>query len=329
MSDLLEKCTVCQALVDEEDLFCANCGTETPHKAAGEAGATLVATHNFLCEGCGAAMSYDASAQNLRCPFCGGEKLRPVRDGKVLAPQRVAPFAITQAQALAELQKFFKASFWRPSDLGSQAVVTQLTAVLCPYWTCSARTHTYWTADTSETPFGARASWAPLAGHHRGEYSGLLVGASNALTPGETAALCPFDLRQAVPAAQFDLENSLYEPFQVQRKYARPLAKQGLEQLELEACRQYVPGQCRNLRVNIRMEGLSMEPILVPVWIMAYRYQERAFRFLVNGQTGRCTGTAPTSTAKIAYVALAVLGAMIAIGAVILVCGGIGAAVSR
>ena len=30
MSDVLSKCPVCQALLDEEDLFCGNCGTEAP-----------------------------------------------------------------------------------------------------------------------------------------------------------------------------------------------------------------------------------------------------------------------------------------------------------
>ena len=31
MSEVLEQCTVCQGILDEEDLFCANCGTEAPH----------------------------------------------------------------------------------------------------------------------------------------------------------------------------------------------------------------------------------------------------------------------------------------------------------
>jgi len=32
MTDLLEKCTVCQAILDEEDIFCANCGAEAPDR---------------------------------------------------------------------------------------------------------------------------------------------------------------------------------------------------------------------------------------------------------------------------------------------------------
>jgi len=139
----------------------------------------------------------------------------------------------------------------------------------------------------------------PLTGEHRGNYAGVLIGASGVLTPGETTAICPFDLADAVPPEQVDLENTIVEQFRVQRKYARPKARQGLENLEAHACLQHVPGRHRNMQVNLRIEGLSSEAVLFPVWIMAYTYQERVFRFLVNGQTGRSAGEAPTSWKKI------------------------------
>jgi predicted RNA-binding Zn-ribbon protein involved in translation (DUF1610 family) len=320
MSEELEKCAVCHAILDEEDLFCANCGTEAPHrKNSGHASETMMATHNFRCDGCGASMSYDARVQNLRCPFCGGEKLQSQKDAKTLAPKFVVPFRIEQADAVNRLKRWMGNSFWRPSDLATASIVTKLTAVYVPYWAFSARTFTYWTADSSQTPFGARAEWCPVAGEHRGNYHGLLVGASSSLSPAETNALCPFDLAQAVPAHQIDLENSLFEQFQVQRKYARPLAQQGLENLERQACAQLVPGRARNVNVNVRVEGLHAEPILLPVWIMAYSYRGQTFRFLLNGQTGRCTGTAPTSFAKVAGVTIAVIAAIL----LFLICAGL------
>lgn len=314
MTEILQKCEVCHAIVDEEDLFCANCGTETPFGQQPHAGGeTVIATHNFECQGCGASMSYDASARTLRCPFCGSERLEHQRDAKVLRPSRVVPFAIDEARALAQMRHWMGSSFWRPGDLAQAAVVLKLRPVYVPYWVFSARTFTYWTADTSRTPPGARSDWYPLSGEHRSRYEGVLVGASGVLTPGETSAIAPFDLSAAVPPEQVDLENAVYEQFRVQRKYARPLAHQGLESLEAAACRQYVPGNCRNMKVNVRVEGLSAEPMLLPVWILAYRYRDQTHRFLVNGQTGRCTGTAPFSwqkamgVAALIVVALAIL----------------------
>ena len=327
MSDLLQKCTVCGAILDEEDLFCANCGTEAPPpETRQKKQTTLVSKHNFQCDGCGASMSYDASAQALRCPFCGGEKLTEQKDAKVLAPNRVVPFSISQRQALAALEQWLPSSFWRPDDLARQAQVTKLTQVFVPYWVFSAQTFTNWTADSSQVPWGARGAWLPLAGEHRGEYSGLLIGASSVLTPEETKTLCPFDLSAGQPPGQVDLDNVVFEQFRVQRKYARPLAQQGLEQLETEACRPYVPGNCRNLHVNVRVENLAAEPVLLPLWIMAYHYRDQVYRFLVNGQTGRCTGSAPTSYTKIALV---VGGVLLAIIALFFCLGIIGAASRR
>ena len=59
-----------------------------------------------VMEGCGASMSYDASARTLRCPFCGSEKLEEQKDAKMLRPQWVVPFAIRQDDALARQRQF-------------------------------------------------------------------------------------------------------------------------------------------------------------------------------------------------------------------------------
>jgi hypothetical protein len=321
MPDVLEKCPVCHALLDEEDLFCANCGTESPYgvERKNPAAGSALSTHNFECAGCGASMSYDASAQTLRCPFCGSEKLTAQRDTKVLAAQKVVPFAIEQPEALAILHKWMGSSFWRPSDLVQRAIVEKLTPVYVPYWVFSAKTFTYWTADSSQTPAGARASWFPLSGQHHGEYRGVLIGASGALTPAETGAICPFDLGAGVAPQKIDLDNAVVEQFRVQRKYARPLAQQGLENLESQACCQYVPGRCRNMHANVRVEDLAAEPVLLPVWIMAYRYRDQVYRFVANGQTGHCAGTAPRSWQKIAVAVGAILLAIV----VALTCTGI------
>ena len=290
MADVLQKCTVCSGLIDEEDLFCANCGAESPNSDVLTITDVQTVTRGFDCQGCGASMTYDASAQSLRCPFCGSESLEEQPAKKSIAPRRVVPFAQDRDAAISIMRKWLGRGFWRPSDLSQTAAVTKIAAVYVPYWVFAAKTFTYWTADSSQTPSSARGDWMPLTGQHRGNYAGLLIGASGVLTPGETTAICPFDLVAAVPPEQVDLENTVVEQFRVRRKYARPKARQGLENLEAEACIQHVPGRHRNMQVNLRIEGLSSEAVLFPVWVMAYTYQERVFRFLVNGQTGKSAG---------------------------------------
>ncbi|HUY92613.1 MAG TPA: hypothetical protein VMV10_27990 [Pirellulales bacterium] len=326
MNEPATKCPVCQALLDEEDLFCSNRGTEAPPRAGRKGDQTRVATYNFECSGCGASMSYDASAGALRCPFCGSEKLASRPDAKILSPERVVPFVLARDAAVAKMRSWLGQGFWRPGDLSQQALVVSMTAVYVPAWVFSAKTHTFWTADTSETPPGARAAWFPLFGEHRGDHAGLLVGASSALAPNELAEISPFDLATGVEPQAVDLDNITVEQFSVGRKYARPLARQGLETLEATVCQQhYVPGRCRNLKVNVLLEGLASEAVLLPVWIMAYRYRNQVFRFLVNGQSGKAAGQAPISHCKI----LAVIGIALVAFAAFLLCLGLAATVRQ
>jgi len=326
MSETLTRCSVCRALIDEEDLFCANCGTEAPLRDDAASTPARADTYRFSCDSCGASMSYDASEGTLRCPFCGSLRMSEQQDAKTLRPNKVVPFALDHATAVGHMRRHISQGFWRPGDLSEKALVVSMTPVYVPYWVFRARTHTYWAADTSITPAGARGDWFPLWGEHRGSYTGLLVGASGALTPAETSNLCPFDLAAGVPPEQVDLDNATCESFSVPRKYARPLARQGFEYLEAQECTaRYVSGRCRNMKVNMLVDGMSSEPVLLPVWIMAYRYREQVFRFLVNGQNGRCTGGAPTSYRKIA--AAVGIGLAILLLIVLLIVGG--AAIAR
>ena len=313
MPEEIVRCVVCGGLVDEEDLFCGHCGAEAPDRAATpSANAFETSQHSFLCDGCGASLSYDASAQALRCPFCGSERLESQPEGHQLAARSVVRFYVDRAAATRVLREWLGRGFWRPRDLSEKAAVTKMTPVFVPYWVFQANTSTYWTADSSETPFGARGDWIPMSGSHQGTLRGLLVGASATLTPQETAGLCPFDLSAAEPMGRVDLTNWIVEQFRVHRKYARPQARRGMEELEREACRQHVPGRSRNLQVNVRLENMSSEAMLLPVWMMAYRYKKGTYRFLINGQTGQAHGRAPLSLAKI-VAAAAILIAIVAL----------------
>lgn len=264
-------------------------------------------------------MSYDASARNLRCPFCSSEKLTQQKDGKTLRAKVVVPFSVSTDNAQGILRKWLGASFWRPSDLAERAVITRLSKVYVPYWVFSASTHTYWTADSSHTPFGARGDWVPYFGDHRSRYSGVLIGASGALTPSETSNLCPFDISRGVSRDDIQLEEAIVERFVVQRKYARPLARASIESLERESCRKYVPGRSRNVKVNVKLHGLHSTPVLLPIWIMAYHYKGELYRFLINGQSGRHTGRAPFSYLKLAMVIGGVAAAVLLLMFIILI----------
>lgn len=314
-----DRCQVCGAMTDEEDLFCHNCGTEVAAADADTATPSHTAsTHSFRCQSCGASMSYDASAQALRCPFCGATQLSEVPTQRVLQAEHVVPMGVDRGIAEARLRAFLGSSFWHPGDLGRQSQMQQATPVYVPYWVFAGDTHTCYTADSSSTPPGARGDWYPVSGERSDRYQGILISGSSVLTPAETQSLLPFDLQAAVPTGELDLANVTVEQFRVARKHARPWARSTIEQLERGRCAALVPGRARNVRVNVMLSNLTSTSILLPVWILAYRYRGQVYRVLVNGQSGKLAGQAPYSYWKlfgvIAGIVLLVLVLMVLFG---------------
>ena len=228
-------------------------------------------------------------------------------DTRVLRPDGVVPFLVPHEAAVELCKNWIQEGFWRPSDIRERAMIEAIAAVYVPYWVFSATTETHWTADSSSVPPGSRGNWCPVSGDHRNQYAGLLVGGSSALTPAETFGVAPFDLNKAVAPEEVDLLNARVEEFQMPRKEARPLAVGSLQELERQACRKYVRGESRNLRVNVRILNMSSQPLLLPIFIMAYRYKNQVYRVLINGQTGKLTGGAPFAYGKLAGIIVAVI----------------------
>ena len=60
-------------------------------------------------------------------------------------------------------------------------------------------------------------------------------------------------------------------------------------------------------QVDTRYADVRFKHLLLPVWVSAYRYRERAYRFLVNARTGEVQGERPWSWVKIALAVLVAL----------------------
>jgi hypothetical protein len=196
-------------------------------------------------------------------------------------------------------------------DLRTGAQLTEIRAVYVPFWIFSTEVRTYWTADSSRTPMGASASWYPVSGRGRRTYDDLWIAAGAGVPAAELQPILPYDASAGVPPDSLDLVDVTVEQFAVSRRYARPLAQGVVEALELQAVTGEVPGRARHVHVNVLMEGADSRPALAPLYVMAYRYDKQVYRFLLNGQTGGASGTAPVSTKKmlsiIGIVAIVVL----------------------
>ena len=60
----------------------------------------------------------------------------------------------------------------------------------------------------------------------------------------------------------------------------------------------------------------TFKHVLLPIWMAAYKYNNKSYRFMVNGQTGEVQGERPYSWWKIGFAVLGV--AVLVLGAIYL-----------
>lgn len=292
------RCEKCREHLDEGDLYCPNCGHEAPLSGRNQEHrpAARIQVHRFDCTGCGASLTWELEAQGLRCAFCGRAELLERETVSVPPPRLVVPFQVGREQAWSTFREWLGRGTFRPGDLRSASNVTEMRGVYLPYWAFSVECHSYWTADSNLAPLDAHAPWAPFFGEHSQSYQHLLVPASGILFFTEIRDLGEWDLTQAVPYAPELVREFPTEAFSVTRRTARAKAFEELEKRVRTDCTPEVPGTARrNLKINPLYTGAEAWPLLVPVWILAYEYRGRSYRFKVNGQSGKSAGSAPVS----------------------------------
>ncbi len=242
--------------------------------------------------------------------------------------------------AQEQFRRWVRKLWLAPGDLKRYAQSDAgLTGMYLPFWTYDCRTASdyrgergddYYTTETYTTRNAAgeevtqtrqvrQTRWTPVSGHVDDIHDDVLVMASRTLPADILAATGRWNLKALVAYQPEFVTGFQAQAYQIGLREGFPIAKQQIDAEVAElVCRDIGGDHQRISAVATRYSDITYKHVLLPVWISAYRYRDKAFRFLINGQTGEVSGESPKSWWKIALLVLAVL----AVVFVILVVGG-------
>jgi hypothetical protein len=156
--------------------------------------------------------------------------------------------------------------------------------------------------------------WTPVAGHVDDFHDDVLVNASRSLPADILGATGRWNLQALVPYQPEFVSGFQAEAYQVGLADGFPVAKRRIDDEVAELVRRDIGGDHQRISaVATRYSDITYKHLLLPVWISAYRYRDKVYRFLINGQTGEVSGESPKSGWKIALLALVVLAAVFAV----------------
>lgn len=318
-------CERCGAPVEPLDKFCPGCGGAQVAPLA-----PPPSLSHIRCQSCGAEVAVDPQRRSYTCPFCDSTYVvdfDPAQSGRQ-EPEFVIGFAIAPAQAQEKFQRWISSGGWfRPGDLPAAEVAERLRGVYLPCWSFSLlarsrwsvqigehwyRTETYTTVENGKTVTKTRqvqeTEWWDLRGRHHRYYSFYLVSGSKGLAQGDFQRIEPFQLPALKRYDPSYLAGWSAEEYSVGRDEALMQSQQEFARREQAAVERFLPGDThRSLEVQTDFADVNSDLILLPVYVLSYRYRNKVYRFLLNGQTGKLYGKKPLSWRRIALAALALV----------------------
>jgi DNA-directed RNA polymerase subunit RPC12/RpoP len=278
------------------------------------------------CKGCGAETTFDPNVTADRCAFCAGPIVREGASSRLIRPRSLLPFKVTRETAHQSFRDWLRGLWFAPGSLKDCARRDQpIDGLYLPYWTYDAETMSfyrgergvdYWVTETYRKSDGSTGSrsvrkthWYPVSGTVWRNFDDVLVFASRSVPSPYAERLEPWDLENLEPYRDEFLSGFRAESYQVDLAGGFERAREIMAGVIQGDVRRDIGGDHQRISsVRTQYDGVTFKHILLPVWLSAYRYRDRVYRFLVNGRTGEVQGERPWSWARIALLILGILG---------------------
>ncbi|MEO1997255.1 MAG: hypothetical protein ABGZ17_18450 [Planctomycetaceae bacterium] len=331
--------------IDEQNLKCPFCGHEKEitfsdddavveqdfrailHKRAEQRGSSAPTrgssdeeTNEVRCDSCGGTVVFVGPLTSSECPYCGS----PLQRDKVhSAGQRipvdgVLPFLVVRERAQAHLAQWVQSRWFAPGAFLQRGVEGRFNGVYLPYWTYDSLTcnrysgqrgeYYYVTVKTGKNRTRQRRTrWYPASGRFQRFFDDVLVLAARGMNRKLLNKLEPWPLGRCQPFTQQLLAGYLARTYEVELSDGFQDARKRIDHALRSDVQRRIGGDTQRISsIDTRHDAITFKHLLLPVWLLAYRYNQKTYQVVVNAGTGEIQGQRPYSWAKILLTTLAV-----------------------
>lgn len=270
------------------------------------------------CPSCGATSRFTGSLTAGECAWCGAPlQAEGVHDAADRIPvDGVLPFLVDRPTARQRLSEWVASRWFAPTEFLRRGAQGRFEGVYSPYWTYDSLTFTRWEGQRGEHYYVTvgsgknrrrerRTRWYPVAGEFQLFFDDVLVPASAGLPAARAIALEPWPLERCVPFDAELLSGFLARTYDIELDAGFDAARRRMDDAIHAEIRSRIGGDAQRVtRADTSHDAVTFKHLLLPVWLLTYRFKDTAYRVLVNAATGEVQGDRPWSWVKIGLAAL-------------------------
>lgn len=276
----------------------------------------------YGCPSCGAELICDQNTAATCCPYCGNQTVVPGQFSGSLKPDYVIPFKTDKKQAMAALKKHYEGKKLLPTSFATGNHIKEIQGVYVPFWLydCEAYGSAQYEGRKSEKQKTDKEEITTTR-HYNVYREGKLaftkvpVDASSKMPDKHMDSIEPYDYSEL---KEFSMA---YMPGFLADRYDE----------DVETCGKRMEERCITTfedAIDDTVTGYDSEDkkshhtaidkgevhyAMMPVWLLATKWNDKSFLFAMNGQTGKLVGDLPVDKKKYWSYFGAIAGILIAI----------------
>ncbi len=256
----------------------------------------------FVCPSCGGELITDTNTAATFCPYCENPAILETRLSGGMRPQYVLPFKTGKEDAQKAFLNLCKGKKLLPKVFMAQHRIEKITGIYVPFWlysctgTLSAdyratRIHTWADSDYRYT----KTDHYLLHRTGSANFVQIPIDGSRKMDDTIMESIEPFNFNELVSFDTAYLSGFYADKYDVDSEEGKKRIQQRVDdslntmlQSSLTGFVSAVPSARQST-----ISQNSAQYVLLPVWMLHTRYNDKTYVFAMNGQTGKMTGTFP------------------------------------
>lgn len=274
---------------------------------------------HYKCPSCGAELVTDQYTSATICAYCGSPNIIEDRLNANFKPDRIIPFKYNRDCAIKAIRKWCNDGIFSPADLLSRSNLEKVTGVYVPFWLYDIYTNTDMSAEGIKVRVYTRGdteytetSTFNVYRNIDAEFNKIPADASIKMDDAFMDLIEPFNYNELTDFNMSYMSGYMAEKYNYTAEELENRATKKTNEYSTNLARGTITGydSVSVLNSNVRSSIERSEYVLLPVWIYNYRYNNKNYSFIMNGQTGKVIGKPPISKTRVFGVYLS---AMIAV----------------
>jgi len=271
--------------------------------------------HAIRCDSCGAEVVFQGTLTSLHCPYCAAAMQRDkIHDSVSRIPvDGLLPFLIPQQRAAQNLRAWVSSLWWAPNEFLRQGANGKFNGVYLPFFTYDSLTFTRFSGQRGDAYYVTvgegkdqrqerRIRWTPAGGSFQRFFDDVLIIAASQQHLDLVETLEPWPLDALIPFTPQVLAGFFSRTYDVPLEDGFKMARQRIESaLSIDVRRRIGGDEQQVTSQQTNYSAITFKHLLLPVWLLAYRFHDKTYQVMINAATGEVAGHRPYSWVKITF----------------------------